>query len=273
MSPVEIFKRWFQIKSSEPETKTSLSTELNPRRMMAYGDRLNDGAVQLSFTLPVAASPEAREAAKNYVEKMGLAEVHVATMESMGMGFSFFVVFARAKHSLDFTKVKVPKAAFEKMDFDQVNDFAHDKIRRRLVVLGATTGTDAHTVGIDAIINMKGYAGDPGLERYPCFKAINLRSQVSHEELLRRAEEFKADVLLISKLVTQRGEYQKELKELLKLIKARKKGNTPLLKILGGPRMTHAEAVKLGFDAGFGPGTLPSEVAGFIVQEYAKKMK
>jgi beta-lysine 5,6-aminomutase beta subunit len=276
MSPVETLKRWFQIKSpSETKTgaKTHLSAESNVRHLMPYGDQLNDGAIQMSFTLPVEASPEAREAAKLYVQKMGLTEVHVATMEPMGMGFSYFVVFARAKHAIDFTKVKVPKAAFEKMDFDQVDQYAREKIKKRLVVIGATTGTDAHTVGIDAIMNMKGYAGDSGLERYPCFKAINLRSQVSNEELVRKAEEFKADAVLVSKLVTQRGEYLKELKELAKLLKASKRVNSPLLKIAGGPRMSHAEAVKLGFDAGFGPGTLPSEVASFIVQEYAKKMK
>lgn len=277
MPPVETLKRWFQIRSSEESkpgaTKSPRSSEVNLRRIMSYGDRLNDGAVQLSFTLPVPASAQAREAAKLYVEKMGLVEVHVATMESMGMGFCFFVVFARAKHALDFTKVKVSKAKFEKMDFDQVNEFAHQKLKKRLVVIGATTGTDAHTVGIDAIINMKGYSGDPGLERYPCFRAINLRSQVSHQELLRKAHEWKADVILISKLVTQRGEYQKELKELLKMLKAEKKLNVPLIKIVGGPRMTHAEAIKLGYDAGFGPGTLPSEVASFIVQDYVKKMK
>lgn len=267
--PVETLKRWFQKKTEAPAT----TVKIDLRHLMPYGDRTQDGAMQFSFTLPIPPSHEAREAARLYVEKMGLTDVHVATMESMGMGFSFFVVFGRARHSLDFTKIKVPKAAFEKMKFDEINELAHEKIGKRLVVVGATTGTDAHTVGIDAIINMKGYAGDYGLERYPCFKAYNLRSQVGHEELIRRAETLKADVILVSKIVTQRGQYQKELKELAKLLKANKKLSTPLLKIVGGPRMTHAEAVKLGFDAGFGHGTLPSEVASFIVQEYIRRVK
>ena len=33
------------------------------------------------------------------------------------------------------------------------------KLGREVVMVGASTGTDAHTVGIDAIMNMKGYAG------------------------------------------------------------------------------------------------------------------
>ncbi|MCE9626193.1 MAG: cobalamin-dependent protein [Deltaproteobacteria bacterium] len=268
---METLKRWFQKKSEE-----SLPTPgqpVNLRRIMPYGDQMNDGAMQLSFTLPVDHSPEAKEAARLYVEKLGFHEIHVANAEAIGAGFTYFVVFARAKHAIDFTKVKVAKADFQKLDFDQVMKLADEKLKRRLVVIGATTGTDAHTVGLDAIMNMKGYAGDPGLERYPCFKVVNLRSQVDNKELVEAALELKADVILISKLVTQRGQHLQDLKDLLPLLKENKKLNQPLLKIVGGPRMTHAIAVKLGYDAGFGPGTLPSEVASFIVHEYSKKAK
>ncbi len=271
MTFMESLKRLFQIGSKAKETPRG--GPVNLKRLMPYGDQVGDGAMQISFTLPVEASPQAREAAKFYVEKLGFTEVHVAQMESMGVGYAFFVIFARAKQAIDFTKVKVSKAAFEKMDFDQVVDFAHEKIRRRLTVIGATTGSDAHTVGIDAILNMKGYKGDPGLERYPCFRVINLRSQVDNEELAKRALEYKADAILVSKLVTQRGQYLEDLKDLLKLLKSKKNLPSPLIKIVGGPRMTHAQAAKLGYDAGFGPGTLPSEVASFLVQEYAKKQK
>lgn len=273
MVPMETLKRWFQKKGDEAPAVVASGGPVNLRRVMPYGDRMNDGAMQLSFTLPVECTAEAREAAKVYVEKLGFHEVHVATAEPMGMGFSFFVVFARAKHAIDFTKIKVPKADFEQMDFDRVNQFAQEKIKKRLVVVGATTGSDAHTVGLDAIMNLKGYAGDPGLERYPCFQAINLRSQVDNLELIEKAVEYKADVILVSKLVTQRGQHLQDLKDLLPLLKENKKLNHPLIKIVGGPRMTHAAAVKLGYDAGFGPGTTPSEVASFIVQEYYKKMK
>jgi len=260
-------------KKEVPAEKTSALTKTHPRRLMAYGDLLGDGAIQLSFTLPVETSPEAREAAKLYVEKMGLEKVMVATMEPMGKGLSYFVVYGCSPQSIDFTKVKVPKARFVKMDFDEIHDFAQKNLRRKLVVVGATTGTDAHTMGLDAIMNMKGYMGDYGLERYSCFRSYNLRSQVSHEELIGKAIKLKADVLLVSKVVTQRGKYLEELKELAQDLKKEKGLQNPLLKIGGGPRLTHAQAAKLGFDAGFGPGTLPSEVASFIVQEYQRRTK
>jgi beta-lysine 5,6-aminomutase beta subunit len=253
--------------------QTHATEAANPRQLKSYGDLPGDGAMQLSFTLPVEASPEAREAAKKYVEKLGLQNVQVATMEAMGRGLSYFVVYAQAVHSIDFTKVTVPKADFTKMDFEELEEFARKNLPRKLVIVGATTGTDAHTVGLDAIMNMKGYMGDFGLERYACFRAYNLRSQVSHEELIGKAVRLRADVLLVSKVVTQRGKHLEELKELAEQLKKEKGLQKPLLKIVGGPRMTHAQAEKLGYDAGFGPGTLPSEVASFIVQEYLRRSK
>ena len=42
-----------------------------------YGDTFNDGKIQISFTLPVPSSPEAKEAARRVANKMGLDEVKV----------------------------------------------------------------------------------------------------------------------------------------------------------------------------------------------------
>ena len=51
------------------------------------------------------------------------------------------------------------------------------------MVVGACTGSDAHTVGIDAILNYKGYAGDKGLESYKGFEVYNLGAQVENDQL------------------------------------------------------------------------------------------
>jgi beta-lysine 5,6-aminomutase beta subunit len=42
---------------------------------------------------------------------------------------------------------------------------------------------------------------------------------------------------------------------------------------VGGPRITHRLAVELGFDAGFGRGSVPSEVASYLAQELLKRKK
>lgn len=250
--------------------KGTYMLKVNYKKIKAYGDRLDDGAMQLSFTLPVYASEEAKEAAKRYVEALGLEKVAIASMEAMGDGFTFFVAYGNAKHTIDITKIKVPKVQGLQLKFEPLKDYMEANIDRPLVVVGAAIGSDAHTVGIDAIMNMKGYDHDYGLERYPMFHAYNLRSQITAEALLAKAAELKADAILISQVVTQRDSHIKNLKEFREM--ATEKGlSKDVILIVGGPRLDHAMALKLGFDAGFGTGTKPSQVAGFIISEYMKR--
>ncbi len=237
----------------------------------AYGDRRDDGVIQLSFTLPVPLSDKAKEAARQFCAKLGLLDVKVAAAEPAADHYTFFVVYARADVSLDYASIDVPEVVFRKLGFDELNKLIEDRIARRVVVLGACTGTDTHTVGIDAILNMKGYSGDYGLERYPWFEAYNLGSQVPNEELIRRAEEKKADAILVSQVVTQRDVHKDNSRQFIDVARAHGlKGKTILL--LGGPRVDHKLAVELGFDAGFGPGTRPSDVVNYIVHALLKKM-
>jgi beta-lysine 5,6-aminomutase beta subunit len=237
----------------------------------AYGDRRDDGVIQISFTLPVPLSDKAKEAARLFCARLGLLDVKVAAAEPAADNYTFFVVYARADVSLDYAEIDVPEIIFKKLGFDDLNKLIEDRISRRVVVLGACTGSDTHTVGIDAILNMKGYSGDYGLERYPWFEAYNLGSQVPNEELIRRAEERKADAILVSQVVTQRDVHKDNSRQFIEVAKAHgMKGKTILL--LGGPRVDHKLAMELGFDAGFGPGTKPSDVANYIVHALLKKM-
>ncbi|MBP6948214.1 MAG: cobalamin-dependent protein, partial [Bacteroidales bacterium] len=132
-------------------------------------------------------------------------------------------------------------------------------------------GTDAHTVGIDAIMNMKGYAGHFGLERYDMFEAYNLGSQVPNEEFLAKAIELNADALLVSQTVTQKDVHIKNMTELVELMEAEGLRDKMIL-VCGGPRISHELAKELGYDAGFGMNTYADDVASFIVQELVKRM-
>lgn len=242
-------------------------------RIRPYGDHLNDGRMQFSFTLPIAASPEAREAAKLYVEKLGLTGVQVVWMEAMSEEFAYFVVYGQATATIDVTKIRVPKLEFPILPVSELVTLSRDRIRRKIVVVGGTTGSDAHTVGIDAILSMKGIAGDKGLESYPIFHVVNLRAQVSNERLLERAAEVGADAILVSQVVTQQDQHLGNLRELTRILKHHKTLSSHLIKIVGGPRMDHRTAKSVGFDAGFGPGTKPSEVANYIVHELIGRMQ
>ncbi len=228
-----------------------------------YGDRRDDGVVQLSFTLPVPLSEKAKEAATELVRRMGFHDVKIAAAEAAAEHYTFFIVYAHTAQSLDYAQVDVPEVVVKKLGFDALNKLIEEKVGRRLVVFGACTGTDTHTVGIDAILNMKGFAGDYGLERYPWFEAFNLGSQVPNAELVRKALARSADAVLVSQVVTQRDVHKDNSRQFIE--EARKAGLAgKALLLLGGPRVDHKLALELGFDAGFGPGTKPSDVANFI---------
>lgn len=242
----------------------------DPKRMKPYGDILNDGTIQICFTLPVEASAEAREAAVQIVSRMGLDGIKVATMENVGTGFSMFVVYANVRTTIDFTKISVVKVEADRRAREELDEIIKTHIGRKLVVLGACTGYDAHTVGIDAIINMKGFAGDYGLERYQWLDARNLGAQVLNDELLKLAVHEKADAILVSKVVTQHNIHIRDLKDLMQ--RAEKMGvKDKLIFVAGGPRVTHPLALECGFDAGFGVGTKPSDVASYIVEEFLRR--
>ena len=250
----------------------SQAKQVNLKKLRPYGDIMDDGTIQLCFTLPVEASPEAREAAVSLVSQMGFGQIKVATMEKSGNGFSTFVIYANTKFHVDFTSIHVVKVESEKRSRDEVDEIIKAQIGRKLVVLGACTGYDAHTVGIDAIMNMKGFAGDYGLERYQWIDARNLGAQVLNQDLLDLAERENADAVLVSKVVTQHNIHVKDLKELIE--RAEKRGlKDKLIFVAGGPRVTHPLALECGFDAGFGVGTKPSDVASYIVTEYLKRQK
>ncbi len=252
--------------------KKDFDKSLDLTKVKPYGDSMNDGKVQLSFTLPIANDPKAEEAAKQLAKKMGLEEPNVAYSKSLDKEFTFFVVYGNLIHSVDVTNIKVHVVENEVMDMHQTNDFIKENIGRKIVIIGASTGTDAHTVGIDAIMNMKGYAGHYGLERYEMIEAYNLGSQVANEDFIAKAKELKADVLLVSQTVTQKNVHIQNLTELVELLEAEGLREKVIL-IAGGPRISHELAKELGYDAGFGPGKYADDVASFAVTEIAKKLK
>ncbi|NLY86269.1 MAG: hypothetical protein GX077_07965 [Tissierellia bacterium] len=239
-------------------------------KVKPYGDTMNDGMVQLGFTLPVPAGDEAVEAARQLVRKMGFDEPSVVYYKDLGIGYTYFIVYGKTIHTVDYTKIEVPKVDVDVMSKEEVEQYIKDNIKRNVVVVGACTGTDAHTVGIDAIMNMKGYAGHFGLERYEGVEAYNLGSQVPNEELVAKAIEVKADAILVSQVVTQKDVHIPNLTQLVELLEAEGLRDKVIL-CCGGPRISHELAKELGYDAGFGAGTFAEDVASFIVTEMVKR--
>ena len=237
-----------------------------------YGDTVNDGVVQLSFTLPLPLDARAREAARRYAMLMGISNPLVAHAESIDPKFSFFVIYGACTYTIDPEQILVDELAHGELDFHEINDLIEKNLGRRLTVLGAAIESDAHTVGIDAIFNAKGFAGSYGLERFPAFRALNLGAQVSCEALLRRAAAEQAEAILVSQVVTQKNVHIHNLTKLIELAEAEGVRDRYLF-IVGGPRISHAFAKELGYDAGFGPGTTATGVASYIAQELVARMR
>jgi beta-lysine 5,6-aminomutase beta subunit len=248
----------------------SFDQTLDLQKVKPYGDTMNDGKVQLSFTLPVPCTDEAVEAVKELMRKMGFDNPQVVFTKELKEGFTFFNCYGTCTYTVDYSAIFVPKVESTTWSMQETDEYVKKEIGRPIVVIGASTGTDAHTVGIDAIMNMKGYAGHYGLERYEMFDALNMGSQVSNEDFIRKAIELKTDVLLVSQTVTQKDVHVKNMVELVELLEAEGLRNKLLL-ICGGPRISHELAKELGYDAGFGINSYADDVASFIAQEMKRR--
>jgi beta-lysine 5,6-aminomutase beta subunit len=237
-----------------------------------YGDTTGDGQVQLSFTLPVPfgteqAKARAEGAALQLAAKMGLDPAMVVHAKGMGPDFTFFVFYGRVSHLVDLSAITVAEREYEELSPAEVNLRIRTGLGRKLVVVGATIGTDAHTVGIDAILNVKGHAGEKGLEYYREIKVVNLGSQVEIPRLVASARAEGADAVLVSQVVTQKDAHIKNTQEMSAAFGAAGPGR-PLL-IIGGPRFDPAMTAELGVDKIFGKGTTPRDVASYLVHALA----
>ncbi|MBU1218413.1 cobalamin-dependent protein [Myxococcota bacterium] len=244
--------------------------DLNLKEIKPYGDTLGDGAVQLSFTLPLKCGAHSTEAARRLVLSMGFSEAEVVNNVDIGEGFTFFVVYGKGCRSIDVTTIEVAQVKTSVWSRAECNTKAPEMFDRKLIVVGACIGEDAHTVGIDAIMNMKGFNGHYGLERYSGFESHNLGAQVTPENLLEKAIALKADAVLVSQVVTQRDIHMKNLTQFVEMVEASGKRNEMLL-IAGGPRIDNALALELGYDAGFGRGSYAEDVASYILQELYRR--
>jgi beta-lysine 5,6-aminomutase beta subunit len=234
-----------------------------------YGDTTGDGRVQLSFTLPVPFGDESQRAraegaALQLAAKMGLDPAMVVHAKGMGPDFTFFIVYGRVGHVVDLSAVTVAEREFPLLPAAEVNLRIRSALGRKLVVVGACIGTDAHTVGIDAILNVKGHAGEKGLEYYREIRVVNMGAQVAVPDLVARAAAEHADAVLVSQVVTQRDAHLSNTREMAAAF-----GSPRPLLVVGGPRFDPGAARDLGVDKIFGRGTTPREVASYLAHALA----
>jgi beta-lysine 5,6-aminomutase beta subunit len=232
-----------------------------------YGDTTGDGRIQVSFTLPIpfgtpTEQARAEGAAMQLAGKMGLEPAMVVHAKGMGPDYTFFIVYGRVSHLVDLAEVTVTEREFPLLSPAEVNLRIRTGLGRKLVVIGACIGTDAHTVGIDAILNVKGHSGEKGLEYYREIRVVNLGSQVAVPDLVARTRAERADAVLVSQVVTQRDAHISNAREMSAAFGAAGP-DRPLL-VVGGPRFDPSMAGELGVDKIFGKATTPGEVASYL---------
>lgn len=248
---------------------TAETTE--PRIVRPYGDTTGDGMVQMSFTLPIPHDRLAEGAAQQLAHKMGLDPAMVVHAKPMGPDFTFFVVYGRVHHLVDLAQVQVVERDYPLLTPKEANAAIRKQLRRKLVVVGACIGNDAHTVGIDAILNIKGFAGEKGLEYYREIKVVNLGAQVPVPQLVERARQERADAVLVSQVVTQRDAHVLNTREMSAAFREAYPSDRRPVLVVGGPRFDEAHADELGVDRVFARGTTPADVASYVVHELSRR--
>jgi beta-lysine 5,6-aminomutase beta subunit len=246
--------------------------EVDLTKVKPYGDHLQDGIMQLSFTLPVPDGQAARKTALELAGKLGLDRPEVVHQQRLLDGYTHFIVYGHCCTTADYTAQQVDELDVGYMSEDEIESFAAKNVGRPIVVVGACTGSDTHSVGIDAMLDLKGFHGSRGLEGYRAFEAHNLGGQVPNGALVAKAIELDADAILVSQTVTQQDLHIDNLTELVEIVEAEGRRRQTIL-ACGGSRVSNELAKELGFDAGFSRGTYPHHLATFLVREVAARMR
>ena len=214
-------------------------------RVRPYGDTTGDGMVQVSFTLPVPHDKRAEGAALQLAAQDGPRPRDGGARQGDGPGLHVLRRLRRVTHLVDLgrrggRRAGVPAAVGQggQPGGPQPGCAASSSCSARA---SAPTRTPS---GIDAILNVKGFAGEKGLEYYRELRVVNLGAQVLVPDLVARARAEQADAVLVSQVVTQRDAHLHNTRELSAAFAPTAvpaaAASAPLL-VVGGPRFDAAD--------------------------------
>ena len=75
-------------------------------RLKPYGDTMDDGRIQLSFTLPVPDDERAVEAARAILTAMGLSNPLISWHEALDDRFTRIIAYATFEKGIDYTRIE-----------------------------------------------------------------------------------------------------------------------------------------------------------------------
>ena len=167
------------------------------------------------------------------------------------------MVYGRVNHLVDPSEVVVVEREFPLLTPKEVNPAISARCGAGWWSSAPASAPTPTRSGIDAILNIKGFAGEKGLEYYRELKVVNLGAQVAVPELVEQALTEKADAVLVSQVVTQRDAHLHNTRELSAAFARRSR---PSAAAARGRRtaLRRGDGGELGVDRVFGRGTTPA---------------
>lgn len=234
--------------------------------MKPYSDK-EDGRIQLSFSLNCK-KEVLNSAVTELCHSMNLINIDIVSLTSFD---NYHTIILYATVNFDIVESKLESVTYQDMlDRDQIITELK-KCNRAIRILGAATGTDSHTVGLDSIFNKKGYHGDYGFESYPGLVVYNMGAQITPKELVAEIKSFEPDVICISQTVSQNDFHIRCLKEVLDEIGKSGLERKNYILICGGMKITDELAKSLGYDAGFNRSHTAIHALNFIYKKVKEK--
>lgn len=220
-----------------------------------------DGYVSVTFCITEEENI-AEAAAIEMGKRMNLNDVEVIHKQVLQNAEGTLVeIKGRVNFAIDKSELKIPEK--QKLLED---DFMRKYVEEHPIkVVAATVGEDEHSVGLREVIDIK----HGGIEKYG-FDVVYLGTSCPVEKLLDAAIETKAQVILMSTIITHNDVHVKNMDKINDL--AHEKGIRDLFLICcGGTQVTNEIAVAHGMDAGFGRGSHGNNVASFIIKALMNK--
>lgn len=247
--------------------------EVKTKGVRPCGHHLEDGIVQVCFTLPLACNEQSQRAAIAYAEKMGLKDCRVTWMEAIGSDFTYFIIYGKAEYSLDTIELRslsgdVKQLARKPSDFD--HEF-RERLGKRAVLLACACDMECREIEFEALISLKGISGEIGLEGYSSFILRRERGLENTDAIIEAAIKAKADAMVVCEPPSVRGKGERALKELSRKLKKSK--DLPEWFVLACWRRdpNHAGESISGYDLSFGHGFQPSHIADQLVTTLVRK--
>lgn len=226
-----------------------------------------------------------RQVVADLLTMQGLEVRNVEDLSVSPEGLHAFIALARSASEDSINAVKVNVPDYPLLDKHQIQDALKTLLGRPLVVIGGALEDDAHTVGIDAIMNAKGYRGHKGVESLNevghdrVVDVHNLLAQIPAETLIEKAIELKADAIFVSRILVEGTLYLQHLEKLSRLVAEAKtagKLSQNAMMIIGGPRVDPNLVGRPGFEqitAVFGRDAYAYSVMSFVVSKLQQANK